>query len=161
MLHTCAGAYSVCVSLFFYRDNRHLSLPLRQRNQEMLRWGGEERMDRVQRWSRGSWTTAEIRNSIERVRGFFSRHNPYSPHSHHRISLPLIGEAKVLFGKADFFFITWQTFLCVMFSFSDSLGEPLGRGDLLTSGRREHSLYSWIRWIHQVVRIHVHVFLYQ
>lgn len=36
-------------------------------------------------------------------------------------------------GKADFFIAS----LCVMFSFSGSLGEPLGRGDPLTSDGRE------------------------
>lgn len=58
-------------------------------------------MDRVQRWSRGTWTTAEIRNSVERVRGFF--HDTISIPPVLTIGSPLIGEAKVLFGKADFF----------------------------------------------------------
>lgn len=43
-------------------------------------------MDRVQRWSRGGWTTAGIRNSdfqsgYRKASRFFPGHNQYSPPS--------------------------------------------------------------------------------
>lgn len=65
--------------------------------------------------------------ATERLPGFFQD----------TISIPPILTITSLFlsfGKfLSFFKFAWQTFLCIMFSFSDRTSEPLGCGDLLTS----------------------------
>lgn len=86
----------VCVSLFLYSDNRHPPLCPEGGREIGERWDEAEKKG----WTgykdgaEGGWTTAEIRKCSR----FLPGHNQY----HHQISLPLIRDASVVFGKADF-----------------------------------------------------------